>query len=194
MFRRLVGCGLAAALMCLAPAAHAQSAGSADMLQQFQTLCVNGLADRGAFRQAVQGAGWMPAPEGMFPADPMIRDPEVWIQSSRVGMYFAFVAEMEYTEGGDVIPMDACAIGVMPAPSDFFAALDVFAGGNQLQGFDTEPTDRAYGFRVVDGRAVPAEPMGSVQMARALLNNEMNIVMGRSEPQMSLLMYMAPTF
>lgn len=194
MFRRLFASGIAAALVFIAPSVHAQITASASLFQHFQVLCVDGRADRAAFRQAVQGLNWMQAPEGMIPPDPMMRDPEVWIQSSRSGMYFAFVAEAEYSEGGEVIPMDACGLGTMPPTSDFLAALDTFGGGHQLEGFDTGPNERAYGFIVTNGRAVPAEPMGRVAMARAILNNELNVVMGGTDPEMSLLIYMAPTF
>lgn len=182
-----------AALAC-GTGGQAQEASSTALLERFDALCVDTLADRVAMRRVAESSGWMPAPDGMFPPDETIKNPEIWIQSSREGMHFAFVADIEYGREGEILPMGGCAVGVMPAPSGFAEALDKFAGGNRLENFGTEPSERIYGFQVVDGAARPAPVMSTVSMMRALLNGELHLVAGQVEDDMGMVVYMAPEF
>lgn len=195
MLRFSMGLAAAAgiAVLSLAPEARAQTS-AGPLVESFDSMCTDTLAVRAAVRAAAGAGGWMPAPDGMFPPDATIKNPEVWILSSREGMFFAFVSEIEYVEGGEVLPMRACAVGMGPKPEGFAEALDRYAGGNRLTDFSDVPGEYAYGYQVVDGQARPAPAMSSIAMARALLNGQLHIVMGQEQEDMGLIMYMVPEF
>ena len=160
------------------------------LIERFDSLCVDTLADRAAVRDAADAMGWMPAPEDFFSSAEGINYKEVWILSSRDAVFFGVVTDMYLTD--EVAPMKTCSIAVMPKPQGLAEALDRYAGGARLPDFNDDERDFAYGFLIVDSKAQPAPAMSDEATMAAIESGEMHVALLQDRPDMGMITYMAP--
>ena len=192
MFRRSIAV-VAMAGTALLAASDVRAQTTAELLiERFDSLCVDTLADRAAVRDAADAMGWMPTPAGFLPPDETIKNMELWMLNSREGAFLGFFGDVEFAHDGKVAPMSVCAVAVERRPAGLAEALDRYTGGVRLAGFSDTANDAGYGFLIVDGKAQPAPAMSDEATMDAILNGEQHIVMTQDESGKGIVMYMAP--